>query len=542
MKREELLDAIGAVDEEYLERSENAGRLGTVANNGVRGKGKSNGKRRGMNTWQKWIGFAACACLVLIVAIPVATRLIPGMGGNSGASGSGNNTDDGSTVFMSYAGPVFPMTALSGEESLTVERDITLDFQPWIPWWYPEGGYYRSSSNIIVEDSYTLTNTTDKEQAVQLLYPFVSSMRDMEENRPVLLDETGVELENVLHMGSYSGGFRPVEGADNQELLLNVEEATSWKQYKELLSDDNYMEHSLYYEADVSDIPVIVYRFTEEYGPKSSEDMPNPSIRAMFEVQEDKTQILSYGFNGGYYDAEKGIRGRNFSIRQENDRDYGEPHFIIVVGEDITNLEATAYVTGGWDTEETVTDAGVTISREETDMETVLREIVALEHEDVTGYQEGAKVDYETYYRMFVDMLECYGMLSEHPVARYEDGMLEFMDVYNLKRVCYLETTITIPAGESIVVTASMKKDASFDYYCAHTENQGVYGYDMVTKLGSNLKFTGTCAHIEDCDMIEIIRQNFGFDLDNGVKTVELATDGEHYYLEVKKRAQEEKE
>ena len=33
------------------------------------------------------------------------------------------------------------------------------------------------------------------------------------------------------------------------------------------------------------------------------------------------------------------------------------------------------------------------------------------------------------------------------------------------------------------------------------------------------------------------MRQNFGFDLENGVKTVALDLDTEHYYLEVKRLA-----
>lgn len=571
MTREELIDAIGAVGEEYLERSESAGMVS--AEKEVRmADGKSNRKWKNISKWQKRAALAACACLVLLVGVPLLIQKAPGMGSSNEGAGGGSNNSDGSTVFMSYAGPVFPMTALEGGEALTVERDITFDFEPWIPrWysneqrlaelkeqvpnltreelavaakdyekWYPEGGYYRASSDIMVEDTYTLTNTTAKKQTVQLLYPFVSSMRDLEENQPILTDKAGAKLETVLHMGGYSGGFQAVAGAENQELLLNIEEITGWEQYKALLSEEAYRKHALYYQADVSDIPVVVYRFTDEYGPEATEKMPNPSIRVMFELDEEKTQVLSYGFNGGYCDSEKGIRGRNFSVRQENDRDYGEPRFLIVIGEDVMNMETTAYVTGGWDTEDTIENAGVTITREETDMDTILREIVALEHAEVTGYQEGAKVDFETYYRMFVDMLESYGMLSEHPVARYEDGMLEFMDVYGLKRVCYLETEVTVPAGKSITVTASMEKDASYDYYCAHTKNQGINGYDMVTKLGSSLTFSKMTAHIKDYDLVEIVRQNFGFDLENNVKVVQLSGEQEHYYLEVRKRARED--
>ncbi|MCI9352323.1 MAG: hypothetical protein HFF58_03615, partial [Lawsonibacter sp.] len=100
----------------------------------------------------------------------------------------------------------------------------------------------------------------------------------------------------------------------------------------------------------------------------------------------------------------------------------------------------------------------------------------------------------------------------------------------------YLEAQVTIPAGGSVTLTAEMTKEGSYDFYCAHTENRGVYGYDMVTQLGSNLACTGQTAVLEDRGQIEIVRQNFGFDLENGIDRVELDSSAEHYYLEVKGR------
>lgn len=528
MKREDILDAIGAVKDEYLERTENAGAGGVVRSQ----------KEKKLLTFRKWAGIAACACVLCIVAVPLILMNMGGMGSSEGAGGS-NNTD-GSTVFMSYAGPVFPMTAIGEVEGVTVERELTYDFQPWIPDWYPEGGYYRSSSDVLVEDAYTLTNTTDTEQEVTLLYPFVSSLRTLEENMAVLTDNAGAELTTKLYIGGYSGGFEPATDDEADIRLLNVEEITSWEQYRELFAGDVYLERALYYEADLSDIPVSVYRFTDDYGPERSEDMPNPTIRAMYEIDYDATVVLSYGFDGGYYDRENNVEGRQFSVRQEGNVDYGEPRYIVVIGEDIANMETEGYVTGGWDTDETIENMGVTVTREETDLDTVLREIVALEHEDVSGYEETVPVDFETYYRLFVEMLETYGLLSDSPIARYEEGMLEFMNVFGLKRVCYVETRVTIPAGEAVCVTATMNKDASFDYFCADTENKGIDGYDCVTMLGSCLNITETTANIEDRDMIEIVRQNFGFDLEAGVKSVSLAPEQEHYYLEVRRKAQEE--
>ena len=119
-------------------------------------------------------------------------------------------------------------------------------------------------------------------------------------------------------------------------------------------------------------------------------------------------------------------------------------------------------------------------------------------------------------------------------MERYHTGWLEDLDVANVDRVFYLEAEITIPAGGSVQLTAEMTKQGSYDFYCTHTDNQDIYGYDIVTELGSNLSCTGQRAVIEDRGLIEIVRQNFGFDLKNGIRTVDLEPMQEHYYLEVR--------
>ena len=116
---------------------------------------------------------------------------------------------------------------------------------------------------------------------------------------------------------------------------------------------------------------------------------------------------------------------------------------------------------------------------------------------------------------------------------------LEDLDAYALDRIFYLEAQVTIPAGGSVTLTAEMTKEGSYDFYCAHTKNRDVYGYDTVTRLGSNLTCTGQTAVLEDRGQIEIVRQNFGFDLENGVNEVALDPDQEHYYLEVKRLSEE---
>ena len=122
------------------------------------------------------------------------------------------------------------------------------------------------------------------------------------------------------------------------------------------------------------------------------------------------------------------------------------------------------------------------------------------------------------------------------PKERYEFGMLE--DIINEtayhNRILYLSFEVTVPAGGSVEAGIRQFKPASFDFHCSGSENVGVDGYDMVTMLGSNLAFTGQTASVSNYEAIEIVRQNFGFDLAAGVTEVALDLEEPHYYLEVR--------
>ena len=135
---------------------------------------------------------------------------------------------------------------------------------------------------------------------------------------------------------------------------------------------------------------------------------------------------------------------------------------------------------------------------------------------------------------MMKEHLLAYGVLSEDTAARYDSGYIEELDIVGVDRVFWLESEITVPAGKSVVLEATLEKEPSYDFHCTTTDNKGVSGYDLVTMLGSNLAFTQQTARLEDREQIEIVRQNFGFDLANGIKEVKLDVTNPHYYLEVR--------
>lgn len=556
MKAERLFRILGLVDESLIEEAVSASSPAAV-------------QRR--HPWRRLLAAAACLAVICGGAYLAGTLR---MGGRAGAGGSGHSE---ASTFMSYAGPVFPLTTAEETSSITAERNITLDFAPWIPAWlsneemladrtwlteaerqealaqydelYPEGGRWRSSDDILVTDAYTLANPSQEDQTVTLLYPFATSLNDLGRLTPTLTLD-GSELETALHVGAYSGGFEGVwDGTigGDPEGSVNLDYADSWENYKNLLSDGTYLANALGAGPDVSGIPVTVYKFTDPYGPLKDEEagVPNPSLQVGFDLDYSRTAVLTWGFDSGNFDRENGTMIQGFSIPQPGERGYGEDVYcLLVLGEDIQNMTTGGYVTGGADPDtEPLEGCGVTVERYESDLDTMLREILAPVWQELrqnTYEQDGAEldVDFETWYRAVLEYLLAYGILSPSGAERYGAGRLEDIvsDVDTIDRVCWLEAEITIPAGDSVTLSASMTKEASYDFYCAHTENQGVKGYDLVTALGSTLDFTGQTASLVNTENIEIVRQNFGFDLEAGITEVALDPAEPHYYLEIRAR------
>ena len=503
MKSHDLIDIIGNADDAYIKDAKNT-------------------KKKVIPRWAKWSS-AIAACLVLTIGL---SFILPRMGDTfaPGGSAGGSGHDEGS-IFMSYAGPIFPLTLLEENPSISAKRNLTMNFASWAP-----------SGEIQVTDSYTLTNEDSQMQTFRILYPFVSSLYDLNELRPTLT-LGGEPLSTDLHAGGYTGSFQGAweNWAETHENpgSLNLLPIDSWEQYQALLADGSYLQRALDEYVDLSHIPVVVYEFTDAWGPEADDDagIPNPSIRVMFDIDYANTTVLSYGFHSGYDDSDNGVMGRGFSIREEWEKNAGLPYYLIVIGDDIENISYKGYATGGWETKKEV-EVGLTLTRSESDLESALRLATNYHHSTFdTAY------DFELYFGLMKEHLVNYGILSDQCAERYSDGRIENTDVTQVSRVFWLEAEVTIPAGESVTLDAAFKKAPSYDHYCAATENEGVNGYDLVTALGSNLIMAQQSAKLEDWTQIEIVRQNFGFDLTNGIDEVTLDLNEPHYYLEIKETA-----
>lgn len=485
---------------------------------------------------------AAAACLAVLCGAGLLWNQRMGGAGTGGTAGGadggaseGSVTGDGitpgdspgsGTVFMSYAGPVFPLTTRETDTGLTAERTVTWDFAPGA---YEDGSPRQWGASVA--DDYVLTNPTDADVTVTALYPFSGTLADLGAIAPSLTVD-GEEAETTLYAGAYAGGFRDA-GVDDGS-TWNLAPPASWEDYVDLLGNGSYLTQALE-DAPALDIPVTVYRFSDFAAPHGEYRAATQAVE--FTVDPAETTILSYGFNGLTQDTETGWRRYDYFV-PDGVRAESEVKLLAVLGEDLANYTLQGYADGGC--EEEIDGVSCTVTREETTLDAVLMELCRweLEQVDDSVWPGLDQLPVSLYQRAAAEALLTSGLLAGAPADRYIDGRLDdfLWDVLVQERVLYLAFPVTVPAGGSAAVSAGYWKAPSYDFGCSGSENVGRQGYDLATDLGSTLVFTAQTAAVVNTDTIEIVRQNLGFDLAAGAAEVSLDLTQAHWYLEIRPR------
>jgi len=490
-----------------------------------------------------WIKFAAAAAAVAVavgVGGVVSGRIQTPFSG-AGAGGGGTAGPENGYSYMSYVGPVLPLTAVSGAEGVTAERSVDFDFSPYKTRTetYGEGedihSYETWDSAAIVTDAYTLRNETDEDKTLSLLYPAILSFRDAADCLPTVTVD-GREAETALHIGAYTGGYRGVSGADDPDGSANLDPIRSWEGYRALLSDDGYRRSAMEPLPELT-VPVTVYRVDGyEVAPT---DAVNPSLKMSFRVDPETTRVMSWGANALSNDAATGqysrlVGGLDNLYRQP------EPMYVILYGGDIIgDYSLQGYKNAGGDPG-TEIDVTATVTRYETTLDELLRQLVDEQMSDERIYPEGERdalmfaVPRETLYGLAAQFLLEYGLMSDAPKDRYAFGHLEHVfEAFSLQRVLYLAFDVTVPAGGSTDITAVMRRDGSRDYIGPKMYSEG---YDLATRLGSMLLFAEQRASVSHTEEIEMVENSFGFDIDSGLTAVTLDPAVEHYWMQVAKK------
>jgi hypothetical protein len=111
-------------------------------------------------------------------------------------------------------------------------------------------------------------------------------------------------------------------------------------------------------------------------------------------------------------------------------------------------------------------------------------------------------------------------------------GLIEIL--YNMGKF-NITNEIVVPAGGEISYEIEYYRQGNHDKTIPETEDLGKYGFDSLTIGESILKFDEQVASIDDHGYIEILEQNYGFDLENDVKEVTLDMMVDYYYMVVRR-------
>ena len=408
------------------------------------------------------------------------------------------------TDFMSNAGPVFPLTLAQAEPALFADRELLLDCAP-----YAE----ENTAAITVTDRYTIRNDSGENCTVTALYPFVSSLSDLNLLQPVLTAD-GVAVKSTLYPGAFPGWFGPASPEpENAEERWNIRHAESWTEYQTLLTGS--------YQADalapktLPEQTVYVYSFTA-----SGETTANAATLAItVDADPEKTTILTYGINGYGQDEATGRPQYSYFTNEHRQ----SLHLLAVLGQDLTGCAMQGYTDGSCEQGKELDTLEGTVTRTELPLAELLRQIAAA--------QLGADASADEVKRLAAaaaELLTQYGVCSATPAERYSEGRLDdlLQDAETVQRVCYAAAEITIPAGGTVCVEAVFRKPHSFDFFGFY--NELVDGYGIMT-TGSALTLQNQTARLDTHGLVTIYGQNFEFDGQGNA--VPLSAQTEYYYL-----------
>ncbi len=473
---------------------------------------------------RRWKNISIALCFLLIASGIVVLSGCSNVDGNY-RSGHGEGI-----VYESYAGPVFPLTFMEKQDSVRVTRSVNYDFSIY-------GSENGSGSQVT--DAYTLHNASQADVTATAVYPYVGSF-NMEAFPVVTLNQESVDYE--IHGGDYAGGFT---GGGGDSDSLNLRDNLSWEEYADMLHDGRYFADAFSAPQNLEQ-PVTVYKIYDIVN--QNQDAGSAALCMLLDYDSENTTLFTFGFNGGGIQEGTGLEYRDFFIRQWSEWPDYKMKYLVVLGEDIDGYTLQGYQDGSCTPGEELDWPDAKAERIETTFGDALKECARVRYDAIVDNENSGdaldryingQVSFEQYYGQIVRHFMKYGPMGSEPKERYAwSGRLdEFIDeTAMISRILYLTFDMTIPAGETVTLNIDQFKSASYDYYHNKADGADLNGYDMVTSLGSNLGFESQTASISNYDSIQIVRQNYGFDIEAGITVAELDLNEPRYYMEVRKK------
>ena len=434
---------------------------------------------------------------ILLIVFLVGGWLVLGLILNTDGSGTGE--------FGSYRGPVLPMTSLNGAEGVEVRRNVDFDFTPYqSPKDYSNLG--RGAAGIT--DTYLLTNTTDEIRTLELVYGFQGSFIDHPEEFPSIT----VDGENVQP--------KLYPGVDTENLVWY---AHSFEKYRDILQEHDFLAAAMA-EPELAELPVRAYHFTG-LAYSGGETVSYPMLTVTYS-RDGYESLWTDWFDVVSTDDKNGTQTLFFRV------DRGEA-WIFTVGGELRDLSLGG--NKGYNVNEDSALADV-----EYELETFDTTLNAMLFQFAQEYDFWAIGDNDYYPNPGLVTPE---LLLDGAIKRMETpdwvGNTEnvhtinslFDQVVTESRMMYLVFPVELEPGQRITVEASYIQEPSYDISGPRHYREG---YDLATKLGSDLNFTHLTSSLSNTEPIELGKQNFEFDLEQGITKVTLDPAVERYYLEVR--------
>ena len=418
------------------------------------------------------------------------------------------NSDGGGTgAYNSYSGPVLPLTAVSGGENLETVRHVDFDFSPY-------EGYVPSvisEGEVIVTDTYRLTNPTGEDVTARLVYPYEGRFQDERKYTPVLT-VNGKAADAELYASV---------DAENQ-----IFGAKDFQEYKERMGQRDYFAEAMAHGPEL-EFPVKVYHFTDiTY--QGDQDYPYIFLTIDFAIPEG-AQVWAL-----HFDVLQSDKDGTYSIWMKDDLDEKDMAYLFVLNGDVENLTFSGNLGHNETQTSTLTDVTCEYDTYETTFDQLIWEFAQVYDywKFTDDSPEPGLITPELLYRDAVKRMGAHVGQEYNGITGAAVSLVSefFYQSITSQRLLYWVFDVTIPAGETVEVEAKYHQEASTDIGGPKKRREG---YDMATQLGSRLHFTDLSASITNPEFIEILRQNFGFNLKKNITRVELSLEEERYYLEV---------
>ena len=462
----------------------------------------------------------------------------------------------GFLMMRGYDPPVMPLTAEGDTSGITAERNITFDLtdtkiyadlnDAWKMGEYGRMSTVDEVGIIEVNDSYTLTNTTDGDKTISLMYPFECSLNALEGSPFISENYIGSHIPTVtidgktektgLIAGDFSGYFSSASYPAKDD-KSNLEEYWSYEDYLTLLGDVSYLKQALEAPKTIGE-KVVVYRIYDcgtTYDTVANDTFVTAKVSFTLGEGAEANVIgydRSFGRTGNKIEAEFEINNRG--------EDSNPDIYITVRGGDIENLMLQGYYhdkSNNWNRVKT-DDIYYEIERTEKNIdEDLLKQFITELSADVSlrgayaSYKNGVLTD-ETIYNAVMKYICKYGEYSDSPIERYlifGDMASQIDDAVMCERIMYATFDVTVPAGGSVTVNAKHRRYA--DMKELDDNGHADYGLYMYTTLGSTLDISSQSVDVIGLPDVDITEGNIGTVVKDGKIHTDIDSKEKIYYL-----------